>query len=220
MEYIFLIPAYNPDDKLIDLVKSINNKYKVIVIDDGSQNKDVFEAIKDYSYIISYDNNMGKGCALKTGFKYIKENYKDYIVVCMDADGQHALEDAIRLCNYSKDNPDTLVIGRRYWDKTTPLTNRTGNSITRWVFKKKTGLSIYDTQSGLRAFSYKLIDFMLSIPGDRYEYEMNVLLSLKKNDIKFHEIDIKTIYLDNNKSSHYKKIVDSYRIYKNIFKYK
>ena len=208
MEYIILIPAYEPDDKLLDLVKNINNKYKVIVVDDGSVNKEIFN-----------DNNMGKGYALKVGFEYIKANYKDFIVVCMDADGQHTIEDAVRLCNYVKDNLDTLAIGRRYWDKTTPITNRTGNAITRHVFKKKTGLSIYDTQSGLRAFSYKLIDYMLSIPGNRYEYEMNVLLNLKKNNISFHEIDIKTIYFE-KKSSHFRNIVDSYKIYRDIYKFK
>ena len=216
MEYIILIPAYEPDKKLINLLKKINNKYKVIVVDDGSTNKSAFEAIKDYSYIISYDNNMGKGCALKTGFKYIKENYKNYIVVCMDADGQHDLKDAINLCDYAKENLDTLVIGKRYWDNKTPWSNRTGNKITRYVFKKKTGMSIYDTQSGLRAFSYKLMDYMLSIPGERYEYEMNVLLDLKKNNIKYHEIDIKTIYIGDNSSSHFNAFKDSYKIYKEI----
>ena len=94
-----------------------------------------------------------------------------------------------------------------------------GNRITRYVFKKKTGLSIYDTQSGLRAFSNKLIDYMLGIDGNRYEYEMNVLLNLNKNNIKFHEIDIKTIYIGNNSSSHFKSFKDSYKIYKEIIKY-
>ena len=220
MKYIILIPAYNPDDKLITLVKQINNKYKVIIVDDGSENKDVFKAIEDYSYIISYDNNMGKGYALKTGFKYIKENYNNYIVVCMDADLQHKLEDAIKLCDYVNENPDTFVIGKRYWDKSTPFTNRIGNKITRYVFKKTTGFSIYDTQSGLRAFSYKLIDYLLNTSGERYEYEMNVLLNLKDNNIKYKEISIQTIYIGNNETSHFKTFSDSFKIYKNIIKWK
>ena len=220
MEYIILIPAYEPDNKLINLVKKINNKYKVIVIDDGSTNKGIFDAVKDYSYVISYDNNMGKGFALKTGFKYIKENYKNYIVVCVDADMQHDINDAIKLCEYVEKNNDTLVIGRRHWDNKTPLSNRLGNKITRYVFNKKTGLNIYDTQSGLRAFSYKLMDYMLMIPGNRYEYEMNVLLYLSKYNIKYHEIDIKTIYIGDNSTSHFKAFKDSYRIYKEIYKYK
>lgn len=219
MEYIILIPAYEPDEKLIELVRKINNKYKVIVVDDGSTNKDIFKSIKDYAYVISYENNMGKGYALKVGYKYIKENYKKYIVVSMDADNQHDLNDAINLCDYVSENIDTLAIGKRFWDKSTPFANRMGNKITRYVFKKKTGLSIYDTQSGLRAFSYKLMDYMLNIKGNRYEYEMNVLLNLAKNNIKFHEISIKTIYIGDNSTSHFKAIKDSYRIYREIIKF-
>ena len=220
MKYIILIPAYEPDNKLLDLLKEINHKYEVIVVDDGSTNKEIINESKNYAYTISYDNNMGKGYALKTGFEYIKANYEDYVVVTMDADGQHDLGDAINLCDYASKHLDELVLGRRHWDKTMPLSNRLGNKITRNIFKKKTGLSIYDTQSGLRAFSYKLMDYMLSISGNRYEYEMNMLLYLNKNNINFHEIDIKTIYIGDNSSSHFKSIRDSYRIYKEIAKYK
>ena len=113
MEYIILIPAYEPDEKLLNLLKQINNKYKVIVVNDGSTNKEIFNKSKEYCHIISYENNMGKGYALKTGFKYIKKNYKKYIVVCMDADGQHELSDAVKLCDYAKYHEDELVIGRR-----------------------------------------------------------------------------------------------------------
>ena len=219
MKYILLIPSYEPGKELIKLVNSIDSKYDIVVVDDGSTNKDIFNQIKDKALVISYDNNMGKGYALKTGFEYIKENYKKYVVVSVDADMQHDINDAINLCDYVIDHEDTLVIGRRHWDSKTPFSNRMGNKITRHFFKKRTGLSIYDTQSGLRAFSNKLMDYMLSIPGNRYEYEMNVLLNLGKNNIKFHEIDIKTIYFE-KKRSHFNSIKDSFRIYKEIMKYK
>ncbi len=220
MNYIILIPAYEPDDKLLSLLRIINNQYDTVVVDDGSKDKTIFENAKEFAHVISYEENMGKGFALKMGFEYIKEKYSNYIVVTMDADGQHDFDDAIKLCDYVKENVDTFVIGRRHWDKSTPLSNRLGNKITRHVFKRKTGLNIYDTQSGLRAFSYKLIDYMLSVSGQRYEYEMNVLLNLKKNNIDVKEIDIKTIYIDNNSSSHFSAIKDSYRIYKEIVKFK
>ncbi len=220
MKYIILIPTYNPDNKLISVLESINKKYETIIVDDGSINKDIFEHAKKYAHVISYEENKGKGYALKTGFKYIKENYKNYIIVTMDDDMQHKLSDAIKLCDYVNEHDDTLAIGRRHWDKTTPLGSRVGNKIMRDMFKKYTTLNIYDTQNGLRAFSYKLIDYMLNINGDRYEYEMNVLYNLKNNNIKYKEIDIETIYIDNNKTSKFKAVKDSYRIYKDIKKWK
>ena len=85
MKYIFLIPAYEPGSELLELVKTIDKKYTIVVVDDGSTNKDIFEKVKDYAHVISYDNNMGKGYALKTGYQYIKENYKKYIIVTVYA---------------------------------------------------------------------------------------------------------------------------------------
>ena len=220
MKYIILIPAYDPDDKLLELLKIINKKYDTVVVDDGSSDKSIFESASKYAHVISYENNMGKGYALKTGFEYIDKKYKNYIIVTMDADMQHTLEDAIKLCDYVNDHEDILALGRRHWDKNTPFTNRMGNKITRFVFKKKTGFAIYDTQNGLRAFSYKLTPYMLKTEGNRYEYEMNMLLDLKKNNIEYKEIDIKTIYIGKNETSHFKVIKDSFKIYKQIFKHK
>lgn len=222
MKYIILIPSYEPDEKLLKLLKEINQKYPVIIIDDGSGKKyeKIFTKAKKYAHVISYEKNMGKGYALKTGLNYIEDIYKNYIVVTMDSDGQHTIDDAIKLCDYVKDNPDTFVLGKRIFTKDMPIRSKIGNYITRKVFKHITKSSIYDTQTGLRAFSYKLIDYMLKVPGYRYEYEMNILLGLKDNNIKYIELPIKTIYLNHNKSSHFNTLKDSYLIYKNIFKYK
>ena len=222
MKYIILIPAYEPDNKLLKLLQSIDNKYPIIVINDGSSKKydNIFNEAKKYAHVITYKENMGKGYALKTGFTYIDDNYENYIVVTVDADGQHTFEDAIKLCDCVKENMDSLIIGRRTFTKTTPLRSRIGNYITRKQFKSVTKLDIYDTQSGLRAFSNKLVDYMLKIPGYRYEYEMNVLLHLNENNIKYIEVPIQTIYIDNNRDSHFKTIKDSFVVCKNIIKYK
>lgn len=222
MKYIILIPAYEPDSKLLKLLRQIDNKYSVVIVNDGSNKfyNEIFEVSQKYAHVMSYTKNMGKGYALKTGLNYIEDTFGDnYIVVTMDADGQHKLSDAIKLCQYAEKNLDTLVIGKRNWTKNMPLRSRLGNTITRDIFKRITDQNIYDTQSGLRAFSYKLNDYMLSTSGNRFEYEMNVLLNLKNNNIKYHEIPIETIYLDNNKSSHFNTIKDSYKIYKVIHKW-
>jgi len=218
---IILIPAYEPDENLIKLVEKLNkNKIDSVIVDDGSGSnyKNIFSKCK--SKVISYDKNHGKGYALKTGLKYIKENYKDYIVVTMDSDGQHTIKDAINLYEYVNKNDEELVLGKRIRSSKTPIKSRIGNMITRRVFRKVTGYDIYDTQTGLRAFSNKLMDYMLSIDGDRFEYEMNVLLNLKTKNIKVKEIDIEVIYIDNNSNSHFNGITDSIRIYKQILKYK
>ena len=222
MKYIILIPSYKPNDKLIKLLKEIDNKYEVILVDDGSGSNydDIFNEANKYSHVIRYNINHGKGYALKKGLKYISDNYKDYIVVTMDSDGQHKYKDALKLCDYVKDNLDVLVLGKRKFTKDTPLRSKIGNYITRHIFKLVTKRSIYDTQTGLRAFSYKLVPYMLNTPGDRFEYEMNVLLGLNDNKIEHKELVIETVYFKYNGKSHFKTMKDAYRIYKNIFSYK
>ena len=219
---IALIPAYEPDDKLILLVKELKkNNYEIIVVNDGSGEKynDIFKQIDKFCTLISYENNMGKGYALKKGISFIKNNYSNYIVITMDCDGQHKVEDANKLFDYNKDNLETLVLGKRIRDKNVPLRSKLGNSITRFVYKLVTKNDIYDTQTGLRSFSYKLTDYMLSLEGNRYEYEMNMLLKLKEYNIPIKEINITTIYFDNNSNTHFKTIRDSFLVYKQIIEY-
>lgn len=222
MRKIILIPSYEPDNKLIELVNNLKKeKLDIVVVNDGSGKEydAIFKKINKKSKVISYDTNRGKGYALKTGLEYIKENYKNYIVVTMDSDGQHSVKDAINLSNYAENHLDELVIGKRIRSEKTPLRSKLGNGITMLVYRLTTGVKVYDTQTGLRAFSNNLMDFMINVDGNRYEYEMNVLLLAPSNDIKIKEIEIETIYIENNKASHFNTIKDSYRVYKEIIKY-
>lgn len=223
MKEVIVIPSYEPDEKLIDLVYNIDKKkFDIVVIDDGSGKayQNIYKMIKNHVHLISYETNMGKGYALKKAYSYIKEHYQDdYLVITMDSDGQHRIEDAIKLAEYIKKHPKDLVLGMRKRSGKTPLRSRIGNGITKLVFRLVSHQNIYDTQTGLRCFSNKLMDFMLNIEGNRYEYEMNVLLNASKNNIKVHEIEIETIYIDNNSGSHFNAIKDSIRIYKDILKF-
>ena len=217
---IVLIPSYEPDENLTKLIKNLNkNKITSIVVDDGSGKdyKEIFDNLD--TKVISYEINQGKGHALKEGYKYIKDNYKEYVVVTMDSDGQHRIEDALNLYNYILENDDTLVLGKRPRGEKTPLRSKVGNAITRFVFHLVSGQDVYDTQTGLRAFSNKLIDYMLKVKGERFEYEMNVLLYAKNNKIPIKELEIETIYIDNNSKSHFNAIKDSFKVYKEIIKF-
>lgn len=222
MNKIVLIPSYEPDDKLIELINKLSKtNYDIIVVNDGSgiKYKNIFDKIKDKCKLISYDENHGKGYALKTGFKYIKENYKDYVLVTMDSDGQHTIEDATKLLEYASKHKNTLVTGMRKRDEKVPLRSRFGNGITRFLYRKITHIDVYDTQTGLRAFSSNLMDFLIEIYGDRFDYEMNVLLECAKEGVKIKEIPIETIYIENNNGTHFKTISDSYKVHKEIIKY-
>lgn len=219
-----VIPAYEPDEKLIALIDELSSKntYKLIVVDDGSSSdkKDIFDNIKDKARLLTHEVNRGKGAALRTAFTYIKNTCEgNYSVITADADGQHKPADIMRIADALKEHPDKLVMGCRRFKGDIPLRSRFGNNMTKAVFKFAAGVGVSDTQTGLRGFSDRLTDFMLGLSGDRYEYEMNMLLEAARDGIGFYEVPIETVYLDENKSSHFNPIKDSFRIYKDILKF-
>lgn len=218
-----IIPALNPDEKLIKIVNDLRKTFnKIIIVNDGSVNDDIFNKLDKYNecIILKHDKNYGKGRALKTAFTYYKDNLmQDYKgVIALDADGQHAVSDVIKICNVLEEK-DSFILGTRLFNtKDTPWRNKLGNRITSRIFKWLYGLYIKDTQTGLRARPNRLLPFLLSIDGDRFEYELNELIALVKRKEKIEEVDIKTVYLvDSNKKSHFKVFKDSYRIYKILF---
>ena len=150
---IILIPAYEPTMTLIDLLKRLNKeKIEVVVVNDGSGDDydEVFDKVEKYASLIEHDVNRGKGAALKTGFSYIKDNYKDnYVVVTMDCDGQHSISDALKIGRYALDNPKELVLGKRVRSSKTPLRSRLGNAITRFFCYNKPDRRIIEKMSYL-----------------------------------------------------------------------
>ena len=224
-DLIIVIPAYEPDMELVKLIDKLEEYFvssKIVLVNDGSIGfDDVFNQVKNRANVIylNHEKNMGKGKALKTAFQFIKELGIEGTIVTADSDGQHKVSDAIKLCDYTKKHPKELVLGSRKRDENVPLRSFLGNTITRSVYRMVTKTDIYDTQTGLRCFTDLLIDYMLEIPGDRYEYEMNVLLESSGYNIKIKEITIETIYIENNAKSHFNTVKDSWKIYKEILKF-
>lgn len=220
---IAVIPAYEPEAVIIRLVKSLcENEYTVIVVDDGSGEKfrEIFSIVSEYATVLTYEVNKGKGRALKTALQYIKDSDLPHgIIVTLDADGQHTIKDTVMITEEAARHPDSLTIGGRQFEGKVPLRSRFGNSMTRLVYTISTGIKVHDTQTGLRAFGCGLIPFMLSCSGERYEYEMNVLLECSHNHIKIYEKKIATIYENNNSGSHFNALKDSFRIYSIILKF-
>lgn len=137
----------------------------------------------------------------------------------LDCDGQHRVCDAKMLCEESERAGEGLFLGSRPQSGASPLRSRFGNAVTRNVFHVVSGIKIYDTQTGMRAFDAQLLPMMMKIPGERYEYEMNMLLQLAEWKIPIREMTIATIYMENNAGSHFHTLRDSWLIYKEIVKF-
>ena len=219
-----LIPAYKPDDKLVALTDQLltHDDLKLVVVDDGSGEafRPVFEALDKRVTLISYPDNKGKGGALKTGIRYIMDHMPECErLVTADADGQHRYADIRRVLDKSEEMPGALVLGSRAFDGDVPLRSRFGNAMTRQVFAIASGVKVRDTQTGLRGFDRDGMRLFVDVPGDRYEYEINMLLTAARAEMPIYEVTIETVYLNDNESSHFYPLKDSLRIYACILKF-
>ena len=223
LKRIVLIPAYMPDAKLVDVARGMYGAgFNVVIVNDGSSEKydGVFQAAASWAEVLRHDTNKGKGEALKTGLRFIQSRYEaPYTIVNADADGQHTVEDIIRVALAAENDRRSLVLGSRKMEGKIPFKSRAGNAITRFVYRLSTGSAVYDTQTGLRAYSDALVERLLRIGGSRYEYEMNMLMELPREGYEIKDVWIRTVYLNNNESSHFHPIKDSAKIYKEILKF-
>ncbi len=218
-----LIPAYEPDSELIGLTKQLRSAgFAVVIVDDGSGSayQEIFDAVAlEQAHVLHHEHNRGKGAALKTGMAYIRDHMPEtpHFITC-DADGQHRVEDVVRVNKLLQDGHKfVLTMRNRRKDIAVPLRSKVGNAMSRVVYALLTKRYLSDNQSGLRGFSREHIDWLLQVEKDNYDYEMNVLYYAAKKAIRISTLPIDAIYINNNQSSHFHPIKDTVRIYKSLF---
>lgn len=226
MKPVIIIPTLNPDQKLVNLVEKLKEgNIPIVVVNDGSKEEcsDIFEVLraKFKCDILRHINNSGKGAAIKTGIRYASQIYpRSCGFVTADGDGQHTAEDILKVAEALVKNQNSLILGSRNFDeRDVPFKSRWGNRITSFVFKVSTGKECPDTQTGLRGIPRGFKEICLSVSGEKFEYEMNMLLKFVGKSIPLIHVPISTIYLENNRSSHFNPVKDSIRIYCDILKY-
>ena len=221
---VILIPAYNPDRTLIEVVVGLERLgfTRFIVVNDGSSPECdyVFDALMGCYAVYKHETNQGKGRALKTGFKHFCEDFPESLIITADADGQHDPDSILAVAEKLMAQSDDLILGVRDFSQVhIPLKNRIGNLLTRRIVRWLIGSPITDTQTGLRGMSKENVKKFLTVDGERYEYETNMLLACKKNRIQITETPISAVYIDNNKSSHFHVLRDSFMIYMQLLKF-
>ncbi|MEU6073911.1 glycosyltransferase family 2 protein [Micromonospora sp. NPDC047074] len=216
---VVVLPVYQPGERLVELVSDLRTStahMPVVVVDDGSgtDSAHLLRRVRDLGCTLRrLDRHRGKGSALKEGYQYVLRAHPEKDVVCADADGQHRASDILRLAERVRDTR-SIVLGVRRFDGDVPLRSRVGNTITRALFKATTGVTASDTQTGLRAYPHELVRWLLTIPGERFDYEMAVLVAAARNRCPIEQVTIPTRYLDGNASSHFGTLIDSVRTYR------
>lgn len=219
-----VLPSLDPDEKLIAVVDGLLEYgfSDIILVNDGSKQENLhyftdLAAQHPEIHLLHHEVNKGKGAALKNAFRYFLANRPEgYGVVTVDGDNQHHPADTRACCEHMMETGHTVLGCRDFNQEDVPARSSFGNKTTSMIFKVFVGMTISDTQTGLRALPRPVVEELVDVYGDRFEYETNMLLAFKTKGIAFDEVKIRTVYIEENKSSHFRVIHDSWRIYKLI----
>ncbi len=222
-----VLPSLDPDEKLIRVVDGLLEYgfTDIIMVNDGSKAENLhyftdLAAAHPEIHLLHHEVNKGKGAALKNAFRFFLENRPEGVgVVTVDGDDQHHPEDTKRCCEQMMDSGNIVLGCRDFNQEDVPARSSFGNKTTSLIFKIFVGMTISDTQTGLRAIPREQLKVLSGIAGDRFEYETNMLLAMKDFGLAYDEVKIRTVYIEENKSSHFRVIHDSWRIYKLILKH-
>ena len=218
---VVLIPAYEPDEQLITLTRRLAEQdLSVLVVDDGSGEKygSIFAQCHTAT-VITLPRNSGKGAALKAGMRYILENLPEctHVITC-DADGQHRVEDVVRVRERLLKGEKFVLTVRQRTHRKIPLRSRVGNSLSRFVYALLANRYLSDNQSGLRGFAREHLSWLTKVERNNYDYEMNMLYYAAKKNIRIDTLPIEAIYIGNNESSHFNPVMDTVKIYRSLFR--
>lgn len=227
MNVVAVIPSLNPTSIFVEYVDGLIEKgfRRIIVVDDGSKDsyQNIFDELKvrEQCTVLRHAVNLGKGRALKTGFNHYLNNFSNEYssgVVTADADGQHSPDDTLKIATNLDENKDCLVLGTRNFNFShVPFKSKNGNKITTLVFSVLYSKKINDTQTGLRGIPYEFVKKCLELNGERFEYEIGMLIEAVRANIQMVEVEIETIYYDSNRETHFNAVMDSLRIYSLMF---
>lgn len=216
-----LIPALKPCSRLLDVIGGLlagESSLRIILVDDGSpaECEAIFQEAQRLPRVelIRHDRNRGKGAALRTGMgRFLDTAANHEVLVTADADGQHLPADILSVAERARKHSDSLVIGCRSFSGPVPFRSRFGNDLTRLIFRLLSGRKLADTQTGLRAIPPRLLDRLLAVQANRYEFELEMLMIASRLGVPFEIVPIQTVYLEGNVASHFNPLLDSIRIY-------
>ncbi|WP_417657618.1 GtrA family protein [Pseudidiomarina aestuarii] len=225
---IIIIPALDPDQRLVDLIAELLGQYRdtfqhLVVVNDGSSEVTAFQEVAKFDAVtvLEHEQNRGKGAALKTAMKWLLgQSITAVGAVTADADGQHRPHDIARVAQQLVQQPDTLWLGGRCFDgNDVPLRSRIGNRFSRFMFRLGLGVDVEDTQTGLRGIPFAVLPALLESDSDHYEFELDMLMFTKRMQFPIDSIPIETVYENNNEVSHFRPLIDSMMIYRKFIKF-
>jgi len=209
-----VIPAYNAQSTIGSVLEKMQAlKIDTIVVDDGSLDETKQVASAHGVHLLEHPHNLGKGAALRTGFRYLLQ--KDYeVVITLDADGQHdPSEIRFLLRIFQGVKPDILVASRAGEFGRMTFLRRFWNRLGAKAVARLCHSDITDSQSGFRLIRTDVLrEIDLSTSG--FELELELLIKSCKKGFSVLSVPINTQKVDGTGSSHFRPVVDTWMVCK------
>jgi len=210
--FCVIVPTYNNHKTLKKVLDSILDfTSNIIIVNDGSTDT-TNEILKQYSELtqIHHPKNLGKGRALRNGFRKAIEMNFEYAIT-IDSDGQHFASDIPNFIAAIQNEPNSLLIGsRNMTQENVPKKSSFGNKFSNFWFKFETGIVLEDTQSGFRLYPLRLIPKQFYT--NKFEFEIEVIVRSAWKGIVVKNIPIQILYDPAERVSHFRPFKDFTRI--------
>lgn len=193
-----LIPAYNEESRIYDVVAASLAHLPVLVVDDGSTDATAARAREAGAVVVRQTPNQGKGVALRTGFQRALDDGRD-AAVTLDADGQHDPAEIAGFLQAFANRRADLIIGARDFKRMPPV-RRLANTLGQWAFSWALRRRVLDNQSGYRLVSRRLMQELLRGQEHGFEFEMEMIVTCVRAGFSLDWVSIQTIYA--GESSH------------------
>jgi glycosyltransferase involved in cell wall biosynthesis len=194
MKLYGLIPAYNEERNIQEVVRRIKKVGIVpVVIDDASKDRTYELARKTGATVLRHKRNGGKAEAIKTGIKFLRGRKYDYVVL-IDADMQYLPEEARLLIEPLRRGEADFVAGFRDFGKVPFVRHRMGNFVWRTSFNILFGTRFKDTNCGFVAMNRRAAEIIVKRLYGGYILENSMFISVLKNGLRAHQVKVTVKY--------------------------
>ena len=188
-EVTILLPAYNEQGVIgetIRRIRALHPDFEILVVDDGSTDNTMREAMEAGANVWPHPYNMGNGAAIKSGLRCARGEW----VLMMDADGQHKPEDIARLLEH-KDRFDMVVGARTRQSETSAH-----RDLANWVYKRfasyVTRFKVEDLTSGFRLVRLSVARQFIYLLPNTFSYPSTLTLGYLRSGRTVKYIPIQT----------------------------
>lgn len=222
---IIVIPAYNPLQFIVQFIEKlvVLQPKRIVIVNDGSNPRyiSIFKKLAQFQevHIISYEHNMGKGYAIKSALQYIVTSEKNYSgILTVGADNQHKIEDIEKIIETKDLFSDGLIIGvRQFRHNDLPIKNFLGNRAASILFELLFRKRLLDIQSGLRYIPKEAVVWVRKVPGQRFNFDTNMLIEAIHRKIPIYEVPIGDAKMSKNSFMYYDEILSAKLMLKQIW---